>query len=61
MGHESRAGVKDRKDRDEDDQVVVRCFPERKTAQHNFRLIGGKLCGESKRDYWQKRGFSAVG
>ena len=27
MGHESRAGVNDGKDRDEDDQVVVWCFP----------------------------------
>ena len=26
-----------------------------------FRLICGKLSGESKRDYWQKRGFSTVG
>ena len=32
--HESRAGVKDGKDRDDDDnddQVNVSCFPERKT------------------------------
>ena len=33
MGHEGRDGVKGGKDRDEDDQVDVRCFPERKTAQ----------------------------
>ena len=33
----------------------------RDTLEINFRLIGGKLCGESKRDYWQKRGFSTVG
>ena len=32
MSHESRAGVKDRKDGDDDDQVDVWCFPERKTA-----------------------------
>ena len=34
MGHEGRAGVKDGKDRDEDDKVDVWCFLERKTAQH---------------------------
>ena len=34
MGHEGRAGVKDEKDGDEDDQVDVSCFPERKTAQY---------------------------
>ena len=34
MGHEGRAGVKDGKDGDEDDQVDVSCFPDRKTAQH---------------------------
>ena len=34
MGPESRAGVKDGKDRDEDDQVDVWCFAERTTAQH---------------------------
>ena len=31
MGHEGRAGVNDGKDGDEDDQVDVLCFPERKT------------------------------
>ena len=31
MGHEDRAGIKDGKDRDEDD---VWCFPERKAVQH---------------------------
>ena len=34
MGHDCRAGVKDGKDGDEDDQVDVWCFPERKTTQH---------------------------
>ena len=34
MGHESIAVVKDGKDRDEDDQVDVSCFPERNTAYH---------------------------
>ena len=32
MGHESRAGVKDGKD--EDDQVEAWCLPERKIAWH---------------------------
>ena len=32
MGHEGRSAVKDGKDRDEDDQVDVWCFSERKTA-----------------------------
>ena len=34
VGNDCRAGVKDGKDRDEDDQVDVWCFPDRKTAQH---------------------------
>ena len=34
MGPDCRAGVKDVEDGDEDDQVDVWCFPERKTAQH---------------------------
>ena len=34
LGHEDKAGVKGGNDRDEDDQVAVRCFPERKTAQN---------------------------
>ena len=34
IGLEGTAGVKDGKDRDEDDQVDVWCLPERKIAQH---------------------------
>ena len=34
MDHQGRAGVNDGKDGDEDDQVDVWRFPERKTAQH---------------------------
>ena len=34
MGDEGRAGVKDGKDRNEDDQVDVWCVPERNTAEH---------------------------
>ena len=37
MGDEGRAGVKDGKDEDEDDQVDVWCFPERKTVLICFR------------------------
>ena len=33
-GYQGRAGVKDGKDGDEDDQVDVSCFLEIKTAQH---------------------------
>ena len=32
--YESRAGIKDGKDRDEDDRVTVWCFSERKTVHH---------------------------
>ena len=37
MGNESRAGVKDGKDGDDDVQVDVWCFPERKTASTELR------------------------
>ena len=33
-GHESQAGVIGGKDRDEDDQMDVWCYPERQTVQH---------------------------
>ena len=33
MGHESRPGFKDGKDKDEDVELDVRCFNERKTTQ----------------------------
>ena len=52
MGHDNRAGVKDGNDRDEDDQDVVWCFPERKTAQHGTektpRYIGNWGCDEKR-------------
>ena len=37
MGHDSRAGVKDGKDGDEDDQVDVWCFPERRQPSTELR------------------------
>ena len=48
MGHESRTGVKDGKDRVEDDQVDVWCFPERKTDQH-YRSLGVEAIGDVMR------------
>ena len=53
MGHDSRAGVKDENYRDEDDQDVVWCFPERKTVQHGTeksmpRCIGNLGCDEKR-------------
>ena len=50
MGHESRAGVKDGKDRDEDDQVYVWCFPERKTSSTELRRrLGIEAIGDVMR------------
>ena len=45
IGHDCRAGVKEGKDGDEDDQMDVSCFPERKTLRrrqetvHNTPLV----------------------
>ena len=51
MNHDCKAGVKDGKDGDVDDQVVVSCFSERKTVQHRTvkknRCASNSCCNES--------------
>ena len=49
MGLEGRAGVKDGKDGDEDDQVDVWCFPERKTEMRMIRWMCGVSLKERQR------------
>ena len=50
MGHKGRAGVKDGKDGDEDDQVDVWCFPERdKTSTELRRRLGVEATGDVMR------------
>ena len=47
--HESKAEVKDEKDGDEDDQVDVWCFPERKTEMRMIRWMCGVSLKERQR------------
>ena len=48
-GREGRAGVKDGKDGDEDDQVDAWCFPERKTEMRMIRWMCGVSLKERQR------------
>ena len=49
IDHESKAEVKDEKDGDEDDQVDVWCFPERKTEMRMIRWMCGVCLKERQR------------